>query len=158
MKLSAELDFEYELDHIGIAVESLEAGFQFYKALGFAPPDVEEVVSEKVKVGIIRLGRLGNRANLELLEPTAVDSPIRKFLEKRGVGIHHICLRVQGIDGILERLKTQGVRLINERAKIGAHNCRVAFIHPASAGGVLIELSEPPEGDDPSGGGHSKGH
>lgn len=135
-----DLNIQFELDHIGIAVETLEKGFSFYKALGFETMDVEEVASEKVKTGFLRLG---NQATLELLEPTSEDSTIRKFLDKRGPGIHHICLRVKGIDGILKQLKDKGVRLINEQPKIGAHNCRVAFIHPASTGGVLIELSEP---------------
>ena len=129
----------FELDHIGIAVETLEQGFDFYKTLGFTGMDTEEVKSEKVKVGFLRLG---NSANLELLQPTSEDSAVRKYLEKRGPGIHHICLRVKGIDQILVSLKAKGVRLINEQAKMGAHGCRVAFIHPASTGGVLIELSE----------------
>lgn len=133
------MKFEIELDHIGIAVEGLDQGFEFYKALGFTEMETEEVPSEKVKTGFLRLG---NRANLELLEPTSTDSVVRKFLDKRGPGIHHICLRVKGIDRILEQLKAKGVRLINEQAKLGAHGCRVAFIHPASTGGVLIELSE----------------
>lgn len=136
---SLKLGFEYELDHIGIAVESLEKGFGFYEALGFGDLEIEEVPSERVKVGFIRLE---NRANLELLEATSDDSPIRKFLQKRGPGIHHICLRVKNIDAILAQLKAKGVRLIDEVAKPGAHNCRVAFIHPSAAGGVLIELSE----------------
>lgn len=130
---------DFELDHIGIAVEDLGSGFEFYKALGFGSIETEEVASEKVRVGFIPLG---NQANLELLEATTQDSTIRKFLEKRGPGIHHICLRVKDIDGILHRLKSAGVRLINEEPKMGAHNCRVAFVHPASAGGVLIELSQ----------------
>lgn len=137
----SKLGFEFELDHIGIAVESLDSGFGFYEALGFQGMDTEEVPSEKVKVGFLRLG---NRANLELLESTSESGPIRKFIDKRGPGIHHICLRVKNIDAILEMLKKKGVRLINEQAKLGAHNCRVAFIHPASTGGVLIELSEKP--------------
>lgn len=130
---------EFELDHIGIAVEDLNSGFEFYKALGFDRLETEEVASEKVKVGFIPLG---NRANLELLEATTQDSTIRKFLEKRGPGIHHICLRVKDIDGIVRRLKAAGVRLINEEPKMGAHNCRVIFVHPAATGGVLIELSQ----------------
>lgn len=138
--LTQQLSAKFELDHIGIAVETLEQGFAFYKSLGFTKMDVEEVPSEKVKTGFLRLG---NRANLELLEPTSPDSVLRKFLDKKGPGIHHICLRVQGIDQVLLELKAQGVRLINEQAKVGAHGCRVAFIHPASTGGVLLELSEP---------------
>jgi methylmalonyl-CoA/ethylmalonyl-CoA epimerase len=130
---------KFELDHIGIAVETLEQGAAFYKTLGFENMDVEEVPSEKVKTGFLRLA---NHANLELLEPTSADSTLRKYLDKRGPGIHHICLRVKGIDQILVDLKAKGVRLINEQAKAGAHGCRVAFIHPASTGGVLIELSE----------------
>lgn len=137
--MSKDESFSFELDHIGIAVETLDEGAEFYRALGFTDMETEEVASEKVKVGFLRLG---NRANLELLEPTSEDSAVRKFLEKRGPGIHHICLRVKGIDRILEELKAKGVRLINEQAKLGAHGCRVAFIHPASTGGVLIELSE----------------
>jgi len=130
---------KFELDHIGIAVDTLEAGSVFYKALGFTEMEIEEVPAQKVKTGFLRLG---NQATLELLEPTSPDSTVRKFLDKRGPGIHHICLRVKGIDGILQDLKAKGVRLIDEQAKIGAHGCRVAFIHPASTGGVLIELSE----------------
>ena len=137
------MEFSFELDHIGIAVDGLEKGFEFYKALGFTDIETEDVPSEKVKVGFIKLG---NRANLELLEATSEDSTIRKFLEKRGPGIHHICLRVKNIDQLLEQLKSKGVRLINEKAKDGAHGCRVAFVHPASTGGVLIELSEKKSG------------
>ena len=139
VQLPTEFNFDFELDHIGIATENLDKGFEFYRALGFTKLDVEDVPSEKVKVGFVALG---NRANLELLEPTSEDSTIRKFLTKRGPGIHHICLRVKGIDQILADLKAKGVRLIDEKAKPGAHQCRVAFIHPAATGGVLIELSE----------------
>jgi methylmalonyl-CoA/ethylmalonyl-CoA epimerase len=134
-----KLDFDFELDHIGIAVSTLDKGFEFYKALGFSSMEVEEVKSEKVKTGFLQLG---NRATLELLEPTSEDSVIKKYLDKKGPGIHHICLRVKGIDGVVESLKAKGVRMINETPKDGAHGCRVAFIHPASTGGVLIELSE----------------
>ncbi len=132
-------DMDFELDHIGIAVENLNDGFSFYKALGFNEMSIEEVPTEKVKVGFLRLG---NRSNLELLEPTSQDSTIRKYLEKRGPGIHHICLRVKDIDVVMKQLKENGVRLINDEPKMGAHNCRVAFIHPSATGGVLIELSQ----------------
>jgi methylmalonyl-CoA/ethylmalonyl-CoA epimerase len=84
-------------------------------------------------------------SNLELLEPTDADSPIARFIEKRGEGIHHICLRVDNIEAHLERLKAQGFRLINEAPVPGAHGCRVAFLHPAAGNGVLIELSEKDE-------------
>jgi methylmalonyl-CoA/ethylmalonyl-CoA epimerase len=133
---------EFELDHIGIATPTLEQGFEFYKILGFDAMTTEAVPSEKTKTGFLKLN---NSANLELLEPMSDDSPIAKFLDKRGPGIHHICLRVKDIDAALAQLKVGGVRLINETAKTGAHNCRVAFIHPASTGGVLIELSQPME-------------
>jgi methylmalonyl-CoA/ethylmalonyl-CoA epimerase len=139
LPLPEQFDFEYQLDHIGIAVESLNDGFKFYEALGFKGLAIEEVPSEKVRVGFIPLQ---NSANLELLEATSEESPIYKFVQKRGPGIHHICLRVKDIDLILNRLKSKGVRLLNEVPKQGAHNCRIAFIHPASTGGVLIELSE----------------
>jgi methylmalonyl-CoA/ethylmalonyl-CoA epimerase len=130
----------FELDHLGIAVKSLEEGFQFYKALGFSALPVEDVPSEKVRVGFLNLR---NHASIELLEPTSDESPIKKFLEKRGPGIHHVCLRVKAIDEVVDRLKAQGVRLINDVPRPGAHGCRVVFVHPTSTGGVLLELSEP---------------
>lgn len=130
----------FELDHIGVAVESLDKGKNFYEALGLGPMDVENVPSEKVKVGFFALG---NDANIELLEPTSSDSPVAKFLEKRGPGIHHICLKVSDIRTVLQTLKSKGVQLINDEPRVGAHNCLVAFIHPKSTGGILIELSEP---------------
>ncbi len=133
-------EFEFELDHLGIAVNSLEQGFQFYRTLGFTEMPVEEVPTERVKVGFLNLG---NKASIELLEGTDQESPIKKFIEKKGPGIHHVCLRVKGLDRVVERLKSKGVRLINETPRSGAHGCRVVFIHPASTGGVLMELSEP---------------
>lgn len=134
------MKFEFELDHIGIAVESLEQGMKFYQALGFEEMGIEEVASEKVRTGFLKLQ---NQASLELLEPMSEDSVIKKFLEKRGPGIHHICLRVKDIHAVVQNLKAQGMRLINETPKIGAHNCKVVFVHPASTGGILLELSEP---------------
>jgi methylmalonyl-CoA epimerase len=135
-----KLDFEFELDHLGVAVRSLQEGFQFYSALGFRDMPTEEVPTEKVRVGFLDLG---NQASIELLEATAPDSPIQVFLDKRGPGIHHICLRVKNIDEIVLRLKSKGVRLVNETPRVGAHNCRVVFVHPSATGGVLLELSEP---------------
>lgn len=125
------------LDHIGIAVSSLERA-AIYKALGLEIDHVETVETQKVKTAFLSVGE----ANLELLEPTAPDSPIAKFIEKRGEGIHHICLRVENIEAHLEKLKAEGYRLINESPVPGAHGCRVAFLHPAAGNGVLIELSE----------------
>lgn len=134
------MEFKFELDHIGIAVENLEQGVKFYQALGFAAMQIEDVPSEKVRTGFLKLE---NQASLELLEPTSDDSVIKKFLEKRGPGIHHICLRVTDIEAVVLNLKAKGMRLINETPKLGAHNCKVVFVHPASTGGILLELSEP---------------
>jgi methylmalonyl-CoA/ethylmalonyl-CoA epimerase len=125
------------LDHIGIAVRSLEAA-KIYQDLGLTVQHVETVETQKVKTAFLSVGD----SNLELLEPTSPESPIAKFIEKRGEGIHHICLRVDDIEAHLERLKAQGYRLINEHPVPGAHGCRVAFLHPAAGNGVLIELSE----------------
>ncbi len=125
------------LDHIGIAVRSLEAA-QIYKVLGLDVQHVETVETQRVNTAFLSVGD----ANLELLEPTSPDSPIAKFIEKRGEGIHHICLRVDSIDEHLERLKKEGYRLVNEAPVPGAHGCRVAFLHPSAGNGVLIELSE----------------
>lgn len=132
--------FTYELDHIGIAVNDLDSGGAFYRALQMTETEREEVKSEKVRVGFYPLA---NDANIELLEGTSDESPICKFIEKRGIGIHHICLRVNNIDELVAHLKKQNVQLINDIPKMGAHNCRVVFVHPKSTGGVLIELSEP---------------
>lgn len=126
-----------KLDHIGIAVRSIEAA-EIYAALGLEIDHVETVETQKVKTAFIPVGD----SNLELLEPTASDSPVARFIEKRGEGIHHICLRVDDIDAHLATLKEKGFRLINESAVPGAHGCRVAFLHPSAGNGVLIELSE----------------
>lgn len=125
------------LDHIGIAVSSLERA-AIYKSLGLEIDHVETVESQKVKTAFLSVGD----ANLELLEPTGPDSPIAKFIEKRGEGIHHLCFRVENIDAHLEKLKAEGYRLVNDSAVPGAHGCRVAFLHPSAGNGVLIELSE----------------
>jgi methylmalonyl-CoA epimerase len=128
------------LDHIGIAVRSLEAA-RIYEVLGLTVQHTEVVETQKVKTAFLSVGD----SNLELLEPTSPDSPIAKFIEKRGEGIHHICLRVDNIEEHLERLKAEGYRLVNEAPVPGAHGCRVAFLHPSAGNGVLIELSEKAE-------------
>jgi len=125
------------LDHIGIAVKSLDS-VKIYKALGLTVDHVESVESQGVKTAFIAVGD----TNLELLEPLSPDSPVGKFIEKRGEGIHHICFRVNDLEAHLARLQQQGFRLINEAPVPGAQGCRVAFLHPASGNGVLIELSE----------------
>jgi methylmalonyl-CoA/ethylmalonyl-CoA epimerase len=126
-----------KLDHIGIAVRSLESA-KIYEDLGLAIQHIETVETQRVKTAFLSVGD----ANLELLEPTSPDSPIAKFIEKRGEGIHHICLRVDDLEGHLARLQGAGYRLINEAPVPGAHGCRVAFLHPSAGNGVLIELSE----------------
>ncbi len=132
------MSFKIKLDHIGVATPSLDEA-NFFKLLGLPDGGVEEVPTEKVKVGFFKTD---NEATVELLEPTSDESPIAKFLDKRGPGIHHICFRVEGIDALVATLKEKGIRLINEEPRPGAHNCRVVFIHPKSTGGVLVELSE----------------
>ena len=118
-------------------MKSLDAA-RIYEALGLTIDHVETVESQKVKTAFLSVGD----AHIELLEPTGPDSTVAKFIEKRGEGIHHICLRVDDIETHLARLQAQGFRLINEAPVPGAHGCRVAFLHPAAGNGVLIELSE----------------
>lgn len=128
-----------KIDHIGIAVKSIDDALPFYvDLLNMTLEKVEVVASEKVKVAFLTIGE----SRIELLEPTSNDSPIYSFIDKRGEGIHHIALHVTKIDDRLKKLKSKGVQLINERAKIGADNARIAFIHPKSASGVLYELCE----------------
>ena len=128
------------LDHIGIAVSNLAEALAFYRdALGLDIDAPEDVPSQRVRAHFIPAGD----AALELLEATADDSPIAKYVAKRGPGLHHITLRVDDIEAALTRLKQRGVRLIDETARPGAHGSRVAFIHPSSAHGVLVELKQP---------------
>ena len=127
------------LDHIGIAVRDLDEALAFYRdALGLeiAPP--EEVASQKVRAHFIPVGE----ASLELLEATAPDSPIARYVEKRGPGIHHLTLRVDDIHAALARLKDKGIRLIDESPRPGAEGALIAFVHPASTHGVLVELKQ----------------
>jgi methylmalonyl-CoA epimerase len=127
------------LDHIGVAVSNLESALAFYRdALGLEVEHAEEVPSQRVSVQFIPVGE----AAIELLQATSEDSPIAKYVAKRGPGIHHITLRVEDIRAALGQLKDRGVRLIDETPRPGAHGSLVAFIHPSSAHGVLIELKE----------------
>ncbi|MDZ4660509.1 MAG: methylmalonyl-CoA epimerase [Pseudomonadota bacterium] len=137
---------DVRLDHIGIAVDSIAQGKKVYEILGLVSTHEETVKSEKVKTSFLPFT---NDCTLELLEANDKESPVAKFIEKRGPGIHHICFRVKNIREVLARLKKAGIQLINEEPKIGAHDMWVAFIHPKSTGGVLIELSEP-RGDSKS--------
>jgi methylmalonyl-CoA/ethylmalonyl-CoA epimerase len=127
------------LDHIGIAVSNLADALAFYRdALGLEVDAPEDVSSQRVRAHFIPAGE----AALELLEATAEDSPIAKYVAKRGPGLHHITLRVDDIAAALAQLKARGVRLIDESPRPGAHGSLVAFIHPSSAHGVLVELKQ----------------
>ncbi len=135
-----------KLEHIGIATRELDEALGFWRgALGLEVADIEEVSEQGVRVAMLPVGE----TRIELLEPTRDDSPIAKFLEKRGAGIHHIAVRVDDIRGALEKLKQSGARLIDETPRTGAGNCLIAFVHPSSAGGVLIELVEHTSENDP---------
>jgi len=125
------------LDHIGIAVKSLDAA-KIYEALGLSIDHIETVATQGVRTAFLSAGD----ADIELLEPSGPESTVAKFIEKRGEGIHHICFRVDDIEANLGKLKALGYRLINKAPVPGAHGCRVAFLHPAAGNGVLIELSE----------------
>ena len=127
------------LDHVGIAVGELGAALDFYRGvLGLEVETPEEVPSQRVRAHFIPVGE----STLELLEATADDSPIAKFVAKRGPGLHHVCLRVDDIKAALVELKSRGVRLIDETPRPGAHHSLVAFLHPASTHGVLVELKQ----------------
>ena len=128
-----------KISHIGIAVENIEAALPFYtETLGLEFEGTEVVEEQKVKVAFLVIGE----SRIELLEPTSPDSPVAKFLEKNGSGIHHLAYQVDGLDGKLASLKGQGVRLIDEAPRLGAHHTRIAFLHPKASGGVLTELCE----------------
>jgi len=126
-----------KIDHLGIAVASLAEAIPAWEALGFRVDAVHDVPSEKVKTAFLPVGE----SHLELLEPTDPTSVIAKFLERRS-GLHHVCVLVEDIERALADLKAQGVRLIDETPRPGAGGCRVAFVHPKAAGGVLLELKE----------------
>jgi methylmalonyl-CoA/ethylmalonyl-CoA epimerase len=128
-----------KIEHIGIATRALDEALLFWRdALGLEVVHTEVVEEQKVRVAMLPVGE----PRIELLEPTADDSPVAKFLEKRGAGIHHVAVRVDDIRAALARLKESGARLIDEAPRVGANNCLVAFVHPSSAGGVLLELVE----------------
>lgn len=127
------------IDHIGVAVNNLGEALAVYeKALGLKHEKVTVVDSQKVKVAFLQVGD----SRIELLEPLSKDSTLGTFLEKRGEGIHHIALKVVGIDDMLKRLKNQGITLIDETPRSGAEGGRIAFLHPKSVKGVLLELCE----------------
>jgi methylmalonyl-CoA/ethylmalonyl-CoA epimerase len=131
-----------KIDHLGIATKSIDDALGFWAdALGLENVHTEIVEDQKVRVAMLPLGE----SRIELLEPTNEDSPISKFLEKRGSGIHHIAIEVDDIEASLTKLKNKGVRLIDESPRIGAEGCLVAFVHPVSANGVLLELVQTKE-------------
>lgn len=127
-----------KLEHIGIAVRSLEEARRAYEALGLTPAGVEEVPSERVRVALFPVGE----SRIELLEPTAEGSVVHRFLEARGEGIHHIALEVEDLEAACEELRAAGLRLVYETPQPGEGGGRVNFVHPASAHGVLIELRQ----------------
>ncbi len=127
-----------KIDHIGIAVKSLDNALKFYETLGIKPYHFEEVESQKVKTAFIKVGD----TNIELLESTSEEGPIAKYIAKKGEGIHHICYEVENVRLALEKMKSEGFKLIDENPKPGAHGKIVAFIHPKSTNGVLTELAQ----------------
>src|ERR1700691_2798853 len=132
-----------ELDHIGIAVRSIAQARKLYEALGLQVVHEETVEHEHVRTAMIPAGD----ARIELLEPTTPDSPVARFLSKRGEGLHHIALHVDDISAALETLKARGARLISDDIQIGAGGHFYFFVHPSSAGGVLLEICQDPISD-----------
>ena len=127
------------VDHIGIAVKSIEDALAFWESsLGIKCSGIEEVAEQRVKTAFLPVGE----TEIELLEATDPESPVAKFIEKRGEGLHHIALRVENIEETLKNLKEQGVRLIDETPRYGAGGAKIAFVHPKSSGGVLLEISQ----------------
>jgi methylmalonyl-CoA/ethylmalonyl-CoA epimerase len=127
-----------KIDHIGIAVKSLAESSKLYELLGIKSTGTEEVAEQKVKVAFFPVGD----SEVELLESTAPDGPIARYIEKNGEGTQHLALRVDDLEAALAELKAKGVRLIDEKPRYGAGGARIAFVHPKSTGGILLELSE----------------
>jgi methylmalonyl-CoA/ethylmalonyl-CoA epimerase len=133
----------FHIDHLGIAVKSLAAGKAIYEQLGLRVEGEEVVEHEKVRVAMIPVGE----SRIELLEATSPESPIARFIHKRGEGLHHISLRVPDLKAAVEKLKQDGARFVSNEIKVGAGGHLYVFVHPSSAGGVLLELCEdPPQG------------
>ena len=128
-----------KINHIGIAVNSLDDALLFYRDnLGMTFKGIEEVAEQNVKVAMLQIGE----AKIELLEPTSPDSPVARFLEKNGPGIHHLAYEVENIAQAIARLEQDGARMIDRAPRNGAHGTRIAFVHPKSSGGVLTELCQ----------------
>ncbi len=128
----------FSIDHIGVAVKSLAAAKGIYEKLGLKLSPEETVQGEQVRVVMVPLGE----SRMELLEPTSENSVIAKFIAKRGEGLHHVSLRVPDLAAAVERLRRNGVRLVSSEIKVGAGGHKYVFVHPSSAGGVLLELVE----------------
>jgi methylmalonyl-CoA epimerase len=128
----------FTIDHLGIAVKSLATSKIFYEKLGLSISAEETVEAEQVRLVMVPVGE----SRIELLEPISENSPVAKFISKRGEGLHHVSLRVPDLNALVERLKKEGVRLVSNEIKIGAGGHRYVFVHPNSAGGVLLELVE----------------
>jgi methylmalonyl-CoA epimerase len=126
------------IDHLGIAVKSLAAAKGIYEKLGLAASSEEVVEGEQVRVAMVPVGE----SRIELMEATSESSAVAKFIAKRGEGLHHVCLRVSDLAAVVERLKKDDVRLVSNEIKTGAGGHRYVFVHPSSAGGVLLELVE----------------
>jgi methylmalonyl-CoA/ethylmalonyl-CoA epimerase len=132
-----------EIDHIGVAVEDLDASIALYRdRLGMREQHRETVEEFGVEAALLEIGG----SHVELLMPTSPDSGVAKFLDRKGPGMHHVAYRTDDIDGVLERLRDAGVRLIDDEPRTGIQDSRVAFVHPKSTGGVLTEIVQPAEG------------
>jgi len=128
-----------KINHIGIAVKSLEDSIPFYRdQLSMPFAGIEEVAEQKVRVAMLQVGE----SKIELLEPTSDDSPVAKFIEKNGPGIHHLAYEVEDLEAAIARLMAEGARMIDEQPRAGAHGSRIAFVHPKSSNGVLTELCQ----------------
>jgi methylmalonyl-CoA epimerase len=133
------LSKQIKIDHLGIAVSSIDEAMNFWRdGLGLELKEIEVVEEQGVRVAILPVGE----SRIELLEATGEETPVGKFLAKRGAGIHHLSLEVSDLKAMLEELKKRGVRLIDQEPRVGAGGSLIAFIHPSSTGGVLIELAQ----------------
>ena len=127
------------IDHIGIAVKDINEALKFWEAtMGIKCHGIEEVAEQKVKTAFLPL----KDTEIELLEPTSPESPVAKFIEAKGEGIHHMAIRVDNLEAALAELKEKGIRLIDEKPRCGAGGAKIAFLHPKATGGILLELSE----------------
>ncbi len=133
----------FSIDHLGIAVRSLEQAKDFYRKLGMQVLGEETVEQERVRLAMVPVGE----SRIELLQATSDDSPIARFIARRGEGLHHVALQVEDLAATLDQLRRNGVRLVNEQIQIGAGGHLYVFVHPSSTGGVLMELcQDPPAG------------